>query len=61
MTKDNSERVNQCGSCNQHETIDAQKKKLQALEEKLTECAHNYWKEVEKRKALEKTKRGEDA
>lgn len=27
--------------------------KLQAAEEKLTECAANYWKEVEKRKAAE--------
>lgn len=33
--------------------VDRLEQKLQAAEEKLTECGANYWKEVEKRKAAE--------
>lgn len=37
----------------QFEQLVVKYEKLQAVEEKLTECASNYWKEVEKRKAAE--------
>ena len=37
----------------QQKKIDELEQKLQAAEENLTECASNYWKEVEKRKAAE--------